>query len=346
MNPRPGFLTPGCFLILGSFLILVVSGCDFLSKEKAQTRTITDQLGRKVEIPRHPKKMAALHHFGGKIVYALNMQHLLVERSIYGLEAKALEKIDPAFAALPDMVQGHNFNVEGIVSLNPELIFAYASMDTTEMGQFENAGIPVVAVKGETLEESYEAVRLISDVLDCKKKGETYIQACRDLVDMVQSRLKGRVEKPVRVMFAGPRSIYSVATGNMLQTRILELSGAVNVAKELNGFWADVSPEQIAKWNPEVIFLGSYLDVYGKDQILENPQFQTITAIKEKKIVSFPSNIGWWDYPAPHCVLGVVWSAKTLYPDLFRDIDMTATANAFYKQFTGYGFEELGGRID
>ncbi len=336
---------PG-LLILGGLLILVFSGCDFLSEKKFQTRTITDQLGRKVEIPRHPKKIAALHHFGGKIVYALNMQHLLVERSIYGREAKALEKIDPAFAALPDMLQGHSFNVEGIVSLNPELIFAYASMDTTEIGRFENAGIPVVAVKGETLEESYEAIRLISHVLDCKEKGETYIRACQDLVDLVQNRLKGRVERPVRVMFAGPRSVYSVATGNMLQTKILELSGAVNVASSLKGFWADVSPEQIAKWNPEVIFLGSYLDVYGKDQILENPQFQTITAIKEKKIVSFPSNIGWWDYPAPHCVLGVVWSAKTLYPDLFADIDMVVVANAFYKQFNGHSFEELGGRID
>jgi iron complex transport system substrate-binding protein len=332
-------------LILGGLLILVFSGCDFLSEKKSQTRTITDQLGRKVEIPRHPKKIAALHHFGGKIVYALNMQHLLVERSVYGLEAKALSKIDPAFAALPDMVQGHNYNVEGIVSLNPELIFAYASMDTSEMGRFEQAGIPVTAVKGETLEESYDAIRLISDVLDCKEKGETYIKACQDLVDMVQSRLKGRVEKPIAVMFAGPRSIYSVATGNMLQTRILELSGAINVAAELTGFWADVSPEQIAKWNPEVIFMGSYLDVYGKDQILENPQFQTITAIKERKIFSFPSNVGWWDYPAPHCVLGVVWSAKTLYPDLFADIDIKATANAFYKQFTGYSFEELGGRL-
>ena len=331
---------PG-LLILGGLLILVFSGCDFLSEKKSQTRTITDQLGRRVEIPRHPKKIAALHHFGGKIVYSLNMQHLLVERSIYGLEAKALGKIDPVFAALPDMVQGHNYNVEGIVSLNPELIFAYASTDTSEMSRFEQAGIPVTAVKGETLEESYEAVRLISDVLDCKEKGETYIKACQDLVDMVQSRLKGRVEKPVSVMFAGPRSIYSVATGNMLQTRILELSGAVNVAGSLNGFWADVSPEQI----PEVIFMGSYLDVYGKDQILENPQFQTITAIKERKIFSFPSNVGWWDYPAPHCVLGVVWSAKTLYPDLFSDIDMTATANAFYKQFIGYSFEELGGRL-
>jgi len=322
------------------------SGCDVSPEAPSQTQTITDQLGRQVKIPRHPKKIAALHHFGGKIIYAINQQHLLVDQGIYGKEALALTRIDNAFASLPSIIQSHGYNVEGLVSLNPEIIFSYASMDKLEMEQFKHAGIPVVAVKGETFTESFEAIRLISAVLDCKDIGETYIKTCQDLLDMVQDRLKGHVEKPVAVMFAGPRSIFSVATGNMLQNHILELSGAVNVARELSGFWADVSPEQIAQWNPEVIFLGSYLDVYGKDKILESPQFQTVTAIKKKRIHTFPSNIGWWDYPAPHCVLGVVWSAKTLYPQLFEDIDMMVLANSFYRQFVGHSFEEMGGRLD
>ena len=327
-------------------LICFFYGCDFMSQKQGQTRTITDQLGREVRIPANPKKIAALHHFGGKIIYALSQQGLMVDRGIYGKEAEARSKIDKAFMALPNIIEGHVYNVEGLVSLNPEIIFAYASMDKLEIDQFKNAGIPVVAIKGETLEESYEGIRLVSDVMNCKDRGDAYIKACQDLVDMVQSRLKGHVEKPINVMFAGPRSIFSVATGNMLQNQILNLSGAVNVASELTGFWADVSPEQIAKWNPDVIFLGSYLDVYGKNKILENPQFQTITAIKERKIFTFPSTVGWWDYPAPHCVLGVVWSAKTLYPDLFADIDMMAVANEFYRQFAGYSFEELGGSLD
>ncbi len=333
-------------LVLFCLLLCFISGCDFISEKKAKTRTIKDQLGREVVIPIHPKKIAALHHFGGKIVYALGLQALLVDRGIYGKEAEARSKIDPAFFDLPKLMDSHGVNIEGLISLNPEIIFTYASMDKSQIDQYKNAGIPVVAIKGETIEESYTAIRLMADALDVKDKGEAYIKSCQDLIVMVQNRLKDHVEKPIAVMFAGPRSIFSVATGNMLQTEILNLSGAVNVASELTGFWADVSPEQIAKWNPDVIFLGSYLDVYGKDKILENPQFQTITAIKEKKIFTFPSNIGWWDFPAPHCVLGVVWSAKTLYPELFADIDMMATANAFYKQFAGFSFEELGGRLD
>lgn len=336
--------SPGLFLAAVLFLAAGMSSCG-PAEPDLPMRTITDQLGREVTFPANPERIAALHHFGGKIVFALNRQHLLVEKSIYGMEAKALAAVDPAFAALPGLIQGHGYNIEGLVSLAPQVIFSYASMDRSELAQFENAGIPVVAVQGETFEESFEAVRLIADVLGCPEAGQTYITACKTLLDAVAARLENNVDTPVPVLFAGPRSVYSVATGNMLQTEILARAGARNVAQDLEGFWADVSPEQIARWDPQVIFLGSYLDVYGKDKIFTLPQFQTVSAIKNRRVYTFPSNIGWWDYPAPHCVLGVVWTAKTLYPHLFEDLDLTQTANAFYHRFMGYSFGELGGQL-
>jgi iron complex transport system substrate-binding protein len=337
-------LFPGLWLGAGLFLAAGMSSCGPATPDLPM-RTIIDQLGREVTFPVNPERVAALHHFGGKIVYALNRQHLLVEKSIYGMEAKALAAVDPAFAALPGLIQGHGYNIEGLVSLAPQVIFSYASMDRSELAQFENAGIPVVAVRGETFEESFEAVRLMADVLECPEAGQTYITACNALLDEVAARLENNVDTPVPVLFAGPRSVYSVATGNMLQTEILARAGARNVAQDLEGFWADVSPEQIARWDPQVIFLGSYLDVYGKDKIFTLPQFQTVSAIRNRQVYTFPSNVGWWDYPAPHCVLGVVWTAKTLYPHLFEDLDLMQTANEFYHRFMGYSFEELGGQL-
>lgn len=350
MSPRFFFLrffraiVTGLCLAAGFFLAAGICSCGPATPDLSM-RTITDQLGREVTLPAPLQRIAALHHFGGKIVFALNRQHLLVEKSIYGMEAKALAAIDPEFAALPGLVQGHGYNIEGLVSLAPQVIFSYASMDRSELAQFENAGIPVVAVRGETFEESFQAVRLMADVLECPDTGQTYISVCQSLLDEVAARLENNVDTPVPVLFAGPRSVYSVATGNMLQTEILARAGARNVAEALQGFWADVSPEQIARWDPQVIFLGSYLDVYDKDKIFTLPQFQTVSAIKNRRVYTFPSNIGWWDYPAPHCVLGVVWTAKTLYPHLFEDLDLTQTANDFYHRFMGYSFEDLGGQL-
>ena len=325
-------------------LMAMLAGCSKPPGPKETTRQMTDQLGRTVQLPQQIEQVAAMHHFGGKIAFALGLQDKLVEQSIYGLEAKALAAIDPVFKAKPEITQGANLNVEALVGLKPQVVFVYASFDKSELDRMENAGMRVFAVKGETLEESFTAVRLMGEVMNCTDRADRYIAQCRHILEMVDQRVGDiPLEERPRVMFAGPKSIFTAATGQMLQTEILERAGGLNVAKDLKGFWADVSPEQVALWNPQVIFLGSYLGTYGIDDLYQDAQFAMVSAIRDKRVYGFPSNIGWWDYPAPHCVLGVLWTAKTLYPVRFANVDVAAIADDFYREFTGYSFSDLGG---
>ena len=340
-----GVFLPCFFILLG--VILILSAC---GKPKPQegggTISVIDQLGRTVVVPQKITRIAALHHFGGKVVFALGQQDKVVDQALYHREYEAMAKVNPVFAAKPSMLNLHGLNIEELIALKPDVAFVYASFDKSETEQLENAGIKVVAIRGETIEESYQGVKVMARVLLCEAKGQAYIDECEGLLNLVKKRVADLpAENRLKVMFAGPRNIYTVATGEMLQTQILEKAGARNVASVLKGFWAKISPEQIATWNPDVIFLGSRLDVYGADSLFNNPQFQTIKAIKSKRAYTFPSNIGWWDYPAPHCVLGVVWAAKTLYPERFTDLDMLKIADGFYKKYMGYTFTAMGGKL-
>ncbi len=328
-------------------IVLIQWGCERKITRETGTIPVTDQLGRTVVVPKKIERIAATHHFGGMIVYALGQQEKLVEQALYGRAAAAMSKIDSAFAARPKLDQGPTMNVEELVALRPQVVFVYASLDESELALIENAGLPVIAVEGETIEKSFEAVERVADILGCPDRGKEYLEDCRKLLRMVKERVKKIPEKErMRVLFVGPKSVYTVATGEMLQTRMLEAAGAFNLATDLRGFWADISPEQLATWNPDVIFVGSSLDTsYGLKEIYQNPQFKTVRAVREKRVHTFPSNIGWWDYPAPHCVLGVTWAAKTLYPERFRDLDMVETADAFYSKYLGHTFTALGGKL-
>jgi iron complex transport system substrate-binding protein len=336
-------------LLLVALLVQSAIWCGCVNRPGAtDTITVTDQLGRTVQVPRHVKRVTALHHFGGQIVFALKQQDKLVDQVLYGLEANALSSVDPHFAALPHTLaqESHTLNIESLVALGPEVAFAYSSFDTTDMTRLESAGIKVVAVRGETMEESFEAVRLMAKVLDCEEQGRTYLDEVQRLLNLVQGRLKDLApEHRRRVVFTGPKSIYTVATGQMLQSQTLTLAGGTNLASELTGFWADVSPEQMATWDPEVILVGDALTVYGVEDIIKSPQHQTVKAVKNHEVYAVPSNIGWWDYPAPHCVLGVIWTAKTLYPDRFKDVDVLAIADDFYLKYVGHTFTAMGGRL-
>jgi len=334
---------------LAWILILpALNGCSYRTDSGGEVLTITDQLGRTVTVPRHMTRISALHHFGGKIVFALGQQNKLVEQSIYGKEAQALKSVDPQFAAMPSTQEqsGHAINYESLIAFKPQCAFVYASFDRAEMRQLEDAGIRVIAVKGETIEESFAAVRLMAKVLECEEKGDEYIADCRRLLSLVRERVQPIPEyRRLRVAFAGPKSVYTIATGEMLQNQMLEIAGAVNVGLSLKGFWSDVSPEQLAVWNPDVIFIGSSLASYGVQEVLGNSQFKTIRAVQQRKVYVFPSNIGWWDYPAPQCVLGVVWTAKTLYPERFADQDMLQIADEFYAKYIGHTFTSMGGKL-
>jgi len=52
------------------------------------------------------------------------------------------------------------------------------------------------------------------------------------------------------------------------------------------------------------------------------------------------------DYPEPRSILGILWLAKILHPDVFADLDVLKEADAFHKEFFGHTFTELGGELD
>jgi iron complex transport system substrate-binding protein len=336
-------------IVLGLVLLFILAtGCrQQPATSENTTFTVVDQLGRRVEVPRNLQRIASIEHLGGLTIFALGQQDKQVNQSLYGRFGRAMAATDKKFAALPQLTTGHAaVSPEQLAALGTQVVFVNASYDKSQVAQMENAGIITVAIRGLTLEDSIAAVRLMAKVLQCEDRGEEYIAECEKILALVRERTSDiPAEQRPRVMLTGPKSVFSVAGGEMLATSIIEKAGAQNVAADLKGFWADVSPEQVAAWNPDVIFLGSSLETYSIDQFYNNPHLQTVKAIREKRVYTFPSNIDWWDYPAPHYVLGALWTAKTLHPDKFADVDMIKVADEFYVRFLGHSFTAMGGKL-
>ena len=325
-------------------VIMGLGGRDNTRPQEEETVTFQDQEGRMVRVPRHITRVSG----EGGIVYALGQQDKLVDRGIYyGPEGDAMARVDPQLAAKPNLRQGKNtLNYEALLALRPQIYFANTEFHKADKEQMERAGLEVFAIKCENIDESFEAVRLIGRVLGCEDRAQAYLDDCRRLLTLAEDRTGDiPADKRLKVMFAGPKSVHTVATGEMLQTEIIRRAGGENVAAGLKGFWADVSPEQVALWDPDVIFLGSSWGNFGVEEVCRNSQFQTVTAVKKRRVFTFPSNVGWWDFPPPHCVLGIVWAAKAMYPERFADVDMLRIADDFYAKYRGHTFTALGGRL-
>ncbi len=143
------------------------------------------------------------------------------------------------------------------------------------------------------------------------------------------------MESKVRVLFIGRDNICTAAIGGSYQDRMIQSAGGINVAHDLTGqgWFTQVSIEQIIAWNPEVILVPPYLWDGSVTDILNDPQWQDIDAVKNGRVFYVPRGVATWDCPEPESFLCPLWIAKLLYPDEFEDINIRDDVKTFYSRF-------------
>lgn len=336
------------FLILLLTLLLLAS-CHVEPGESltGSGRVVVDQLGRTVELPETIEMVCASHIYGGKMLFAMGQKKKIAFQMQLGADTDALAVIDQDYGALPTALssaQGTN-NPEGLLALGVNLVFTNAGQGAETAEMYQNAGIAAIAVSGETFDEVYETARIMGEVFDCPERAAEVINFIEELRGIISSRLAGLPdkEKPV-VLVCGNGGVYTAATADMFQHQMIETAGGINAGAALEGTWANTSAEDIILWNPDYIVLGSSYGV-TVESVLEESALRPVKAVKEKEVYLFPSTLGWWDFPLPQSILGIIWMAKTIHPEYFEDVDMLEMANGVYQFIYGYTYAELGGAL-
>ncbi len=177
-----------------------------------------------------------------------------------------------------------------------------------------------------------EGITLIGDIVNKPDNAKELIKQTFDSRNIVTQRLKDIPENQrVRAYMANPDlTTYGSGkyTGLMMQH-----AGAMNVAAATIKGYKQVSLEQVISWNPEVIFIQDrYPGVV--DEINNDPRWQVIDAVKNKRVYLMPEYAKAWGYPMPEAMaIGELWMAAKLYPQKFADIDVDADVNNWYQKF-------------
>ena len=74
----------------------------------------------------------------------------------------------------------------------------------------------------------------------------------------------------------------------------------------------------------------------------DNPNWANIKAVQNKEVYLSPlSPFKWFDRPVgANMIIGVPWTAKVIYPDQYKDIDMIETTKEFYSNFYHYDLSD------
>lgn len=120
--------------------------------------------------------------------------------------------------------------------------------------------------------------------------------------------------------------------------------GANNVAEELTkDNSVAVNLEQVIKWNPDVIFITNFTPVQPNDlhtNAIGNYDWSAISAIISHQVYKMPLGMYRSYTPGIDTPVTLLWFAKTVYPELFEDIDVIEEVIAYYDEVFGIELTE------
>ncbi len=328
-------------------LIFIIFSVD-ISITYAEKITVTDMADRVVVIPHQPKRIVTSFKPATLCLFALGL-----EKKIVGIDnSSKRDKLHRA--VMPQVVnitgvgsKTTGLNFETTISLRPDLVILYAQKDGISLaGKFQMMNIPAIIILPESFNSIRKSLEIIAKAAGVGKRAEIVENAMNSVLNLVKIRLRNLpADERKTGYFASPRGLFNTATGNMLQDKIFKKAGIINVAHNLNGYFQDISPEQMIKWNPDVIIISQHSGPYVFRQ-LRNPAIRTITAVRTKNMYRFPGNLAPWDFPSPLSALGVLWLADKIYPELFKNIDINKEINLFHKTLFGKTFTQMNGKIN
>ena len=338
-------------VILLLLIILVVAAVAthfFLTPSTVETvgsKNVTDMVGRDVEIPASVSNVIATSPPMTTVLYMIAPEKL---------KAVNFQWTDDEMKYVPGQYQNYpvvggwygtqDGSYEEFIAAEPDIVIESidesgdGDKSTVEERQEKFGTIPVVAVRDTTnVEKIGESITFMGEIVGAQDKAQ-------QLNDFNDKYLKIVKDKSSKLSESDKKTVYYAQGDDGLQTnpsnsthgQLIDLVGGVNVADSVaqgnttNG--VQVSIEQVISWNPDIIITG---DPEFYKSIYDNPNWAKIDAVKNKEVYLSPqSPFKWFDRPVgANMIIGVPWTAKVIYPDDYKDINMVDATKEFYSNF-------------
>ncbi|MBN2056805.1 ABC transporter substrate-binding protein [bacterium] len=299
-------------------------------------------------IPHAPRKQRIISDYAIaiEILMALGQRHTLLGGHSGIAHKEFFSKVVPEFLALPVVGSRGVFNLESVMALKPDLIISRERGGQEQAKQLREMGIDVLSIDAETPEAMNEAIRQIADLTGAGDRAARLLEYMSVRRRTVEETLAGvPAELRPRVYVTGALGFLSIPSARMHQYSLVERAGGRPCGEDTVGGWNQVSAEQLLAWNPDYILISRDTRNIDLADVLADERWKDLRAVKNARVALFPSNLQAWDRPGPQGILGLLWLARTMHPELFPELDVKAEAEYFYRNFYDVGFAASGGEL-
>lgn len=314
------------------------------------TITITDHADREVEVPAEINRIvvADIYPMASVLTVFLGSAKKLVGIDPVCMSAAESGLLGELFPEILDadtsFMNGADLNVESLLALEPDVVFCSAG-NSELISTLENAQIPAVGISPskwdyDILETYDQWTALLSQMFpENSNKSEEISAYSKEVYEQVQEMVKDiPQEEKKKVLFLFQYDDQQMVTSgkHFFGQFWCDAVGALNAAEEIevDNSNAVINMEQVYQWNPDVIIITNFTPTQPEDlyhNAVGGDDWSTVKAVQDKQVYKMPLGTYRSYTPSADTPVTLYWMAKTVYPDLFPDLDITKEVKDYYQ---------------
>jgi iron complex transport system substrate-binding protein len=270
--------------------------------------TVTDSVGREVEISAEPGRIASMAPSITETLFAVGAGDRVVGVTTaddYPEEVQEIEKIGD--------FQGPN--VEKLAEMEVDLLFLSFDYSTAEQAEDleQKTGADVVILNPQTVDEALAGIGTIGEITGEAEKARTVEERLRGELAEIEHAVEGE-ECPTVFYEIFDEPLQTAGGGSFIGDAITR-AGGQNVAEDSDQDYPQYSVEQLLSQDPEFYFIGSSAGT-TVEEVESRPNYENLRAVREGNVVLIDDALV--SRPGPRIVEGIRQMAEVLHPDAFE----------------------------
>jgi iron complex transport system substrate-binding protein len=272
-------------------------------------KVVTDEVGRKVELPDSPQRIISLAPSITETLFALGLEGRIAGVTDYCNFPEAAKQ-KPRIGGII------NPNLERIIALKPDLLLVTTEANKAEiLTQMAKFQIPVFATSPRSIEGVFKSIRLLGEATDTQDRAQELVSQLQVRRQLVLDRVKG-LKRPRVLMLYDLNPI--VAGGHhTYPTDLIQSAGGISITGELEQDWPRLNIEYIVEKDPEIIFVTEMPSALsGPTALSVLSGWKLTSAVRQNKTYLLDDRV---NHPSPRIIEALELLAKRIHPEAFEE---------------------------